>query len=226
MHAAAPTTPPHAGGTGDSVEEKHGRKRTFRRVVTIASLCVAGSLALVARSMRPKPALAVFGHVPSLHLVNERGALFDASSMLGHVSVVDFIFTRCASSCPRLTATMAELQGRLAGSRSGARLVSFSVDPDNDTPSVLAEYAARVHADGARWSFVTGSPEDVTRAVVSGFKVSAAKIARGAGDYDVTHGDWFVLVDARQQIRGYYSTDDPGAIDVLLDDVHRLERER
>jgi cytochrome oxidase Cu insertion factor (SCO1/SenC/PrrC family) len=62
--------------------------------------------------------------------------------------------------------------------------------------------------------------------VVSGFKVSAAKIARGAGDYDVTHGDWFVLVDARQQIRGYYSTDDPGAIDVLLDDVHRLERER
>jgi protein SCO1/2 len=230
MQAAAPTTPPQCarppdGHKDESQHELYERGRTFRRRVTIGGLCVAAALALAARSMRPRPALAVFGHVPSFHLVNERGAPFDATSMLGHVSVVDFIFTHCTSSCPRLTATMADLQGRLARGESSAKLISFSVDPDDDTPSVLAGYAARVHADLDRWSFVTGSPEDVTRAVVSGFKISAAKIARGAGDYEVTHGDWFVLVDGRQQIRGYYSVDEPGALDTLMESVHRLEKE-
>ena len=90
-------------------------------------------------------------------------------------------------------------------------------------PPVLAQYAAQAHADPSRWSFVTGPADDVERAVVFGFKVSAAKIARGANEYDVTHGDWFVLVDRDGAIRGYYPTDDPGSLDPIVRDVERLE---
>jgi cytochrome oxidase Cu insertion factor (SCO1/SenC/PrrC family) len=200
------------------------RARALRAGVTTLAALAAIGLALLARALRPAPPLPVLGHLPDFALLDQRGAEFRTSAMLGHVSVVDFIFTHCTSSCPRLTAMMGELQGRLERERSAARLVSFSVDPENDLPPVLAAYGSRAHADPARWSFVTGPPDDVERAIIFGFKVSAAKIARGANDYDVTHGDWLVLVDANADLRGYYAMSDPGEADRLMQDVLRLER--
>jgi protein SCO1/2 len=176
--------------------------------------------------MRPRPPLPVYGQVPSFRLVDQRGAPYTTDSMLGHVTVADFVFTRCPTSCPRLTARMAELQARLARDSSDARLVSFSVDPENDTPPVLADYAAKAHADPARWTFVTGGVDAMTRAVVLGFKISAAKIERGANDYEVTHGNWFVVADRTGQLRGYYSTEEDRDMDMLVADVERLEREK
>jgi protein SCO1/2 len=205
--------------------EESPRGRAGRVAITVLGLALAITLALVARSLRPHPPLPVYGDVPGFNLVDQRGAPYTRGSMLGHTTVVDFIFTRCASSCPRLTARMAELQGRLQSARSDVRLVSFSVDPENDTPSVLSSYAATAHADPARWTFVTGPVDDVSRAVVLGFKVSAAKVATGANEYEVTHGDWFVLVDAKGKLRGYYSTAEGADFDALVADVLRLERD-
>ena len=59
--------------------------------------------------------------------------------------------------------------------------------------------------------------------MVSGFKIALEKLPKGANDYDVTHGDWFVLVDATGNIRGYYTTDNPAEVDRLMRDVARLE---
>jgi protein SCO1 len=194
-------------------------------MLLFVGLAVVLGLALATRAHRSRSALPRYGHVPSFQLVDQRADPFSDRAMLGHVSVVDFIFTRCASSCPRLTARMGELQGRLEREHSGARLVSFSVDPENDTPPVLAEYAARAHADALRWSFLTGSVEDVKTAVVSGFKVALEKQPRaGSSEYDVTHGDWFVLVDAAGDLRGYYATDDAKEFEALVGDILRLDR--
>ena len=154
--------------------------RPRRVAITIAGLALATALALVARAMRPRPPLPVYGEVPGFTLVDSRGAPFGDATMRGHVSVVDFIFTRCPSSCPRLTARMGALQSRLAAADPGGdvRLVSFSVDPENDTPPVLAEYAGKAHDDPARWTFVTGPLEAVQGTAVQGFKVSAAKTSQ------------------------------------------------
>jgi protein SCO1/2 len=195
-----------------------------RKVVSIGGLALAAGLALLARSIRPRPPLPVFGQVPAFQLVDEHGAPYTAGSLQGHTTVVDFIFTRCPSSCPRLTARMGEIQKRLTSDGSGVRLASFSVDPENDTPAVLAAYAAKAGADPARWAFVTGPVDDIIGVVVRGFKVSAAKVARGASDYDVTHGDWFVLVDRAGQIRGYYGSEDGQDVGALVGDAERLER--
>jgi protein SCO1/2 len=197
-----------------------------RLAVSLGGLALAGSLALVARAIRPHPPLPVFGSVPAFHLVDEHGAPYTTESMRGHVTVADFVFTKCTASCPRLTARMGELQARLARDHSDVRLVSFSVDPENDTPPVLADYAAKAHADPARWSFVTGGADDITRAVVLGFKVSAAKLEHGANDYEVTHGNWFVVVDRAGALRGYYSTEEDADFETMVADVERLEREK
>ena len=198
----------------------------LRPAVTVGGIALATALALVARSMRQPPPLPVLGQVPGFHLIDQRGAPFTDASMRSHVSVVDFIFTRCPASCPRLTARMAELQSRLARDGDDVRLVSFSVDPENDTPPVLFRYAQDSHADPARWSFVTGNAADVEKAVVGGFKMSAAKIAKGANDYDVVHGEWFVLVDRAGNLRGYYPTGTDDEFGTLVRDVERIEKER
>jgi protein SCO1/2 len=202
------------------------RGRSMRLAVVVLALSLAATAALLARSMRPHPPLPMLGHVPAFQLADEHGAAYGDQAMLGHMTVADFIFTRCNSSCPRLTARMAELQGKLASAHSDVRLVSFSVDPENDTPPVLADYAAKSHADLGRWKFVTGPVNDVVRAVQDGFKISAVKVARGANDYDVTHGDWFVLADAAGNIRGYYPTEEAADFDKLVEDVLRLEKEK
>jgi protein SCO1 len=195
----------------------------LRLAVLLFGLAVVSGFGFVMRERRPPAPLAVYGSVPTFQLVDQRGAPFNDGSMVGHASIVDFIFTRCAASCPRLTARMADLQGRLARAGSSARLVSFSVDPENDTPAVLSEYAARNGADPSRWSFVTGPVDAVKSAVVAGFKVALEKLPKGANDYEVIHGDWFVLVDATGKLRGYYTTDEPTDVDRLMRDVLRLE---
>jgi protein SCO1/2 len=195
-----------------------------RRLLTLGGLVLAAGLALAARAIRPKPPLPVFGQVPAFQLVDERGGPYTEGSLQGHTTIVDFIFTRCPSSCPRLTARMGEIQGRLAKDGSGVHLASFSVDPENDTPAVLAKYAAKAGADLDRWTFVTGPVDAIIKTVVQGFKVSAAKVARGADDYDVTHGDWMVLVDRTGQIRGYYGLEDGSDVRTLVGDAERLDK--
>jgi protein SCO1 len=195
-----------------------------RPAVTLGGLAVAASLALLAHALRPGPPMPVYGHVPPLTLVDSQNHSFTDATLTGHATVVDFIFTHCTASCPRLTARMGQLQDRLARANSRTRLVSISVDPENDTPDVLAKYAAGAHADPARWSFVTGPADDVEKAVVAGFKIAATRAAKGAGENEVVHGDWFVLVDGKGDIRGYYPTTTDEEIDALWRDLRRMER--
>ncbi len=197
-----------------------------RAAVTVGGLAAAASLAFLARALRPPPPMPVYGHVPAMALLDAQSRPFTSDALLGHVTVVDFIFTHCTASCPRLTARMGELQAKLAREGSGTRLVSISVDPDNDTPEVLARYAGDAHADPARWSFVTGPADAVEKAVVAGFKVAASRQAKGAGESEVVHGDWFVLIDPRGNIRGYYPTSTSEEADALWRDVRRAEKDR
>ena len=85
---------------------------------------------------------------------------------------------------------MGELQARLKKDGSEARLVSFSVDPENDTPPVLAAYGAKAGAELGRWTFVTGSVNDIAAAVVQAQQVAARTVNRvvDAGDFRQAHG--------------------------------------
>jgi protein SCO1/2 len=108
---------------------------------------------------------------------------------------------------------------------SSYQIVSFSVDPEKDTPQRLSEYAQQYGARPERWSFLTGPIEQVSQTVVQGFKIAMGKVSRqgdgapaAAGEiFDVLHGEKFVLVDRQGKIRGYYDSDGEGITNLIKD---------
>ena len=100
---------------------------------------------------------------------------------------------------------MQKLQ-RLLKSRSlgrGVRLVSFTVDPENDSPGVLNQYARRYEADPRKWKFLTGDRDEIWELSKKGFKLPVAENPADA-DMPIFHTSKFVLVDRLGRIRAYY----------------------
>ena len=145
-------------------------------------------------------------------LEDERGAPFGSADLRGTPYVADFIYTGCTESCPMLTAHMGALQDWLQQAGIRTRLVSFSVDPDRDTPSKLLEYARRAHYDPARWTFVTGPYAPLQGLLNDGFKVAMYREVHdgGAVPAELIHDEHLVLVDARGRVRGYFAADAAG----------------
>lgn len=147
-----------------------------------------------------------FGRVPAFSLIDQDGRTVTDKDLRGTPWIANFIFTRCPSACPMLTAKFKALQERIGTSKQ-VRFVSITVDPDHDTPEVLSAYARKYDADTQRWSFLTGPLAQIEETVVAGFKIHIGEPKPNASDptlIDIMHGEHFVLVDAEGTIRGYY----------------------
>jgi protein SCO1/2 len=118
-----------------------------------------------------------------------------------------------------LTANMAGLQKNLPNKIG---LLSFSVDPDHDSPEVLTLYARKFSADPQRWFFLTGEKAEVARLVRDGFLLPIAENAAAQPGQLVTHSTKFVLIDAEGRVRGWYDGEDQAALEKLAADAKRL----
>jgi protein SCO1/2 len=159
------------------------------------------------------------GRVPAFELSDQLGRKVRTQDLAGAPWVANFVFTRCPSVCPLLSAKFHALQKQL-GDLPRVRFVSISVDPEYDTPSVLASYAARFEADPKRWLFLTGPLSEIERTVVQGFKVHRGDPEPSASDpnlIEIMHGEHFVLVDGQGDIRGYYRADTAGLKELEAD---------
>jgi cytochrome oxidase Cu insertion factor (SCO1/SenC/PrrC family) len=174
---------------------------------------------------RPHP--RVLGSAPAFVLTDQEGGRFSSSRLAGAPWVANFMFTRCPTICPRQTAALKTIQDNITAeaSRQGVRLVSFSVDPANDTPEVLKAYAQRAGADPQVWKFLTGSGPEIRDTISrDGFKLAVSEDPDNAGG--LLHSPLFVLVDAYQRIRGVYDSQTPLGLRELLTDVAALQAER
>jgi protein SCO1 len=210
-----------------------GRSRRLSRLagsplVWIAIVLLGFAVPVVTRVLRPAPPpLPVLSTLPAFTLTDQQGKPFGSADLAGQVWVAGFIFTRCPTICPAITATMARIQHRARGIAQGFRLVSFSVDPQYDTPPRLAAFAAQYRASPRLWHFVTGTSEAVKQTVVDGLKIAMgdAETRATAGEQDfasIMHGTHFVLVDQRGRIRGYYDSSSPDVVDRVLGDAAML----
>jgi heme o synthase len=144
--------------------------------------------------------------VPDFTLTDRSGKKVSRDDLKGKVWVASFVFTRCNGPCPQVTATMARLQKELDLKNSrDLRLVTFTVDPDKDTPNELTEYAARYQADPEKWLFLTGMPEaDLHRLLKEGFKVTAQRAQKPKPGDEFDHSSRLAVVDKQGNIRGYF----------------------
>lgn len=117
-----------------------------------------------ARVVTPEPnrGVAVGDTIPDFALTDQTGRTVRLSQMRGEPVAVAFVYTRCpiATACPLTAARFAKLDSMLKEKGFG-KLLTITVDPEHDTPKVLAEYAAQLGANPARWKFLTGDPKTV-----------------------------------------------------------------
>lgn len=95
---------------------------------------------------------------PELAVIRQDDKKFFLNKELddGRPVVMSFIFTSCAAICPMLSHTLMKVQNHLSQNKHDVHLVSISIDPENDTPAALMEYAKKFSA-GPNWDFYTGS---------------------------------------------------------------------
>jgi protein SCO1/2 len=155
--------------------------------------------------------LPIYGQVPDFELTTQAGKPFNGTQLTGKIWVADFIYTTCTGPCPMMSARMRRVQTAIPE----ILLLSFSVDPEHDTPAALAAYASRFQAR-QNWYFLTGSKDTLQMLSRDAFKLS---------DLGLTHSTRFVLVDQKRRIRGYYATADDSTIRNLLADVRQLQTE-
>jgi len=161
--------------------------------------------------------LPIYDSVPEFTLSDQTGAKFDSGSALkGRVWIADFMFTNCPGPCPRMSSQMRQVEEALAG--TDARMVSLTIDPDRDTPPVLAKYAAYYSAHPGVWFFLTGDVETLRHLDRDVFKL-------GDIDGSLDHSTRFVLVDRAARVRGYYLTSEDDAIPRVIADAKRLLKE-
>lgn len=163
-----------------------------------------------------------YGTVPTFQLVNQNGQPFGSPQLAGKIWIADFIYTTCPGPCPMISSRMSELQKPLE--KTDVRLVSFSVDPEKDTPQVLRGYAEKLQADPARWNFLTGPKSAIYKLSHDGFRLA---VSDGSGEQGIpVHSTRIVLVDRHGQIRGYYDATEADAVTKLVADTNHLLREQ
>ena len=163
-----------------------------------------------------------YGTVPAFQLVNQNGQSFGSAQLAGKIWIADFVYTTCPGPCPMISSRMSELQKPLE--KSDVQLVSFSVDPEKDTPQVLRAYAEKLQADPARWDFLTGPKSAIYKLSHDGFKLA---VSDGGNEQGIpVHSTRMVLVDRDGQIRGYYDAAEADAVTKLLADANHLLRDQ
>jgi protein SCO1 len=163
-----------------------------------------------------------YGRVPSFQLVNQNGQAFGSAQLAGKIWIADFIYTTCPGPCPMISSRMSELQKPLE--KSDVHLVSFSVDPEKDTPEILRGYAEKLQAEPTRWDFLTGPKSAIYNLSHGGFKLAVSDGSDAEGI--PVHSTRMVLVDRHGQIRGYYDAAEADAMTKLLADTNHLLREQ
>jgi protein SCO1/2 len=156
-YAATPTAAigAAAGATALALAAAPGQSAPSTQAATAASRAASPSIETTAA--RASRSIAAYS-VPQVELVRDDGRVVRLADELADSRpvVLNFIYTTCNGICPMLSETFSFLQSKLGAQRDSVRLVSISIDPEQDTPQRLAAYAKRFHA-GPEWHHYTGT---------------------------------------------------------------------
>jgi protein SCO1/2 len=166
----------------------------------------------------------IYHQVPYWSFINQDSVRVSQKEYDGQIYIVDFIFTTCPGICPVMSNHMGQLQFKL--DKPGLKeipFISYSVNPEHDTPEILKQYGKDHDADFNRWTFLTGDKRKIYELGVEGYLVSTREDALAEGGF--LHSEKFILLDWDHHIRGFYNGTDINELSQLTDDIKILLKE-
>lgn len=143
-----------------------------------------------------------YWEIGDFELIDQHGKPFSSEELAGKIWIANFVFTSCTAECPLLSQQMS-LVRRNIGDRPDVAFVSFSVDPQTDTPERLLTYAEPYGPD-PRWALLTGEIEQVTELVTTKFLVPLThdeEASKVANQPIISHSDKMLVVDGNGVVR-------------------------
>ncbi|MBL8764498.1 MAG: SCO family protein [Phycisphaerae bacterium] len=214
------------------------RARITAASALVVLAVIAGIYLFILPARRPGPPLAdpalpdenVAGlTIPDFTLTTQDDRPFARENLLGHYTVLCFIFTNCPFICPAMTLNMAALADDLKD--TPARFLSISVDPIHDTTARLREHARKIAADPARWTFLTGDFA-VVRSIARdalGFDLepdpnTPITLPDGSSMSNIRHPGHFILVGTRGEVIAFYRSSEPEQLRLLAARLRSLTK--
>jgi protein SCO1/2 len=180
----------------------------------------------------PLATIGVKGHtIPEFSFINQNNDSITNADYNGSIYVANFFFTNCPTICPIMTNKMKYVQDKLSV-YPNIKFLSHTVDPQNDSPEKLLEYANSMQSDLSNWNFVTGEKKEIYKIAASYFvNVSKDELAPGG----FLHSEYFLLIDKKGQVRsgidingnpyGAYDGTSDKEIKTLIKDIRVLMAE-
>jgi protein SCO1/2 len=165
----------------------------------------------------------VFHVIPDFQLTDQHNNKVTSRVIQDKIHVADFFFARCPGICPKMSSQLQRVQEAFLDNPE-VLIMSYSVDPKNDTVEALQNYAEQYGAIKDKWYLMTGEKEEIFRLAKKGYYVTAKEdnIQSPNLEDKFVHTDKFVLVDKQGHIRGFYNGTDPLEIDKLILEIKVL----
>ncbi|MBX0333214.1 SCO family protein [Pontibacter sp. HSC-14F20] len=160
----------------------------------------------------------LFKQVPVFKFTSQQGQQVSQQELDGNIYVADFFFATCPDICKAMSSQMVRVQEAFQDEEQ-VKLVSFTVNPEHDTPEVLSEYGERYGANPSKWYFLTGDRTKIYDLAQQGFYLPVMKVE---GQQDFIHSEKFMLVDKDRYVRGIYDGTDKEDVDRLIIEIKVL----
>ena len=161
--------------------------------------------------------------IPNFSFTNQDNQTVTEKTVDGKIYVANFIFTRCGSICPKMTANMGILQKKFKEDKD-VIFLSHSVTPEMDSVAALRRYANQKGIISGKWHLLTGNKDEIYRLAKQQYFAGDSLGYYQTGN-EFLHTENFILVDKHRRIRGVYNGTLPIEMDRLIDDIGTLKLE-
>lgn len=185
------------------------------------TLPILGNRQTVTKNVNGNPVTdTIYQTIPAINYINQYGDSITNKKLDGNIYVADFFFTTCPSICPIMQRNMLSVYNAFKNT-DGFKIISYTIDPQYDSVSVLKKYADKLGISGNTWWLLNGG-KDQTYKIAKSYLVSVQD-KNPAGQY--IHDGYFILIDKQKRIRGTYDGTDPKQVDQLIADIKTLKEE-
>jgi protein SCO1/2 len=174
----------------------------------------------------PKNALKVndttYHFIPVFEFTSQYNEKVTLATVKNKIYVSEYFFTTCKSICPVMNNNLQRVHKEFK-TKKDFLILSHTVDPEEDSVTVLKEYAKNHDVNDQSWLFVTGSKKQLYELARKGYLLNAEEGTGGEDDF--IHTQNFALIDKEQHIRGFYDGTDSLEINRLIQDIKLLYKE-